>query len=190
MFSIDIRGNNLSIDNDKVSYKGELLYIKDIDKILANDSRNFPAVWYGDKYGKVIKVKFDTFLGISSTPLEKYKKVGDQNHSIIIPSILQRINTIFNNGDLISIGDCTMNKDGIFFIETTLFISNKNKFIRWKDIGIYKNDMFEILIKDEINNKFIITFNMKTTWNSILLQAIKNTVLDIKPVLPPSPRVM
>lgn len=181
MFSINIGfGNTLSIDNENVSYKGKSLKINEIDKIRHSTKRRNVFIWLGDEHGREIKIDFGMF---SFSLEENFYKVSEEFYRIVVPVIVKKINDSFNRGESITMSDCTINKEGISYIKTTLSLTRINGFLKWQDAGVYYcNESNKMIIKDEKKIAFgtIKAFDVRQTWNAVLLLDIQSAVTQVR----------
>jgi hypothetical protein len=185
-FNINIRGDVVSINNDKVIYKNKSLVTNNIDKIkfgvyitsINGIRSSYYTIWYGDKSGNFIEIECNRLLNDTATVENQYRQILDASYNTVIPCVLKNIENYFNNRQSIIIGDFTVDKEGLSYITGSL-LWKETHFVKWQDVT-FSSIQGVLQVKNKQKNKVIGSFGFRDAWNAVIFQLIKEYVIGIK----------
>ena len=184
-FNTNIRGDVVSINNDKVIYKNKSLVTSNINKIkfgvyitsINGIRSSYYTIWYGDKSGNVIEIECNRLLNDTATVENQYRQILDASYNTVIPCILKNIESYFNNGH-IKLGDWIVNKEGINY-ETGALFWKESHLVKWQDVD-FSSAQGVLYVKNKLKNQVIGNFDFRETWNAVIFPLIKEYVIGIK----------
>ncbi|MFI3189115.1 hypothetical protein BCS42_07145 [Crenothrix sp. D3] len=176
-FNTNIRGDVVSINNDKVIYKNQSLVTKEIDKIKFGVDGSNHTIWYGDKSGNFIQIECNRLLNSTATVENQFRQILEASYNRIIPCILKNIENSFNNGKSIEIGNISVNKEGISYTTGSLFFKETH-FVKWKDVSFSR--YHGGLNVNKRNQGVVFGIFFRDTWNAVIFEFIKEHIIGIK----------
>lgn len=184
-FNTSIRGDLVSINANKVTYKNKSLITKDINKIrfgvyitsINGIRSSYYTIWYGDKSGNVIEIECNRLLNSIETVENQYRQILEASYNTVIPCILKNIESYFNNGH-IKLDDWIVNKEGINY-ETGALFWKESHLVKWQDVD-FSSAQGVLYVKNKLKNQVIGNFGFRDHWNAVIFQLIKEYIVGIK----------